>query len=56
MYEIFSSYGLCISWWFTNWQSAFAQDCKYEKTVVLDDGGKFYPLKQNMFVKGLNLF
>ena len=36
--------------------NAYAQDCKYEKTVTLDDVDKFCRLKQNMFVKGLNLF
>ena len=31
---------------------AFAQDCKYEKTVVLDDGGKILSSKTEYVCKG----
>ena len=33
-------------------KSAFAQDCKYEKTVVLDDGGKILSSKTEYICKG----
>ena len=45
----------CTTWWFTNFSRVrLHKIVSMKKTVVLDDGGKFYPLKQSMFVRVQN--